>query len=103
LPERFCPDNLISRGQLAYFLVEALDLPFQATVQFADTYDSPYREAINSVVAAGLGGGCGTDLFCPRDAVNRAQVATFMRLALERVQADICTCLLWSLQNPFVT
>jgi hypothetical protein len=102
LPERFCPDNLISRGQLAYFLTETLDLPTQVTVQFADTLDSEHRDSINAVVAAGLASGCGMDLFCPRDAVNRGQIATVLRLSLERLQAEVCTCLVWSAEAPFV-
>ncbi len=82
LPERFCPDNLVSRGQLAYFLANALKLPSQAVIQFADIGDSPFSRARNSIVAAGSGSGCCADSFCPRDSVSRSQVAGFLRQSM---------------------
>lgn len=94
-PEAFCPDALVSRGQLASLLVAALDLPVRASVQFADTADSPFLTAINSIVAAGISDGCGLDQFCPRDAVSRVQMASFLRRGLETLPQDPCRCALW--------
>ncbi|MBA3361535.1 MAG: S-layer homology domain-containing protein [Acidimicrobiia bacterium] len=89
-PDAFCPHDLVSRGQVAALLLEALDLPAQANVQFVDSTDSPYLIAINSVVAAGISQGCGVDQFCPRDAVNREQMALFLRRGLEMRLVDTC-------------
>ncbi|CAN5319184.1 hypothetical protein BH18ACT5_BH18ACT5_11410 [soil metagenome] len=100
LPDRFCPDNLVSRGQLAFFLASALELPAQATIQFVDTHDSKYLAEINSIVAAGIGTGCAADQFCPLDAVSRGQIASFLRRGIEAVFRPDCRCSPWPNSEP---
>ncbi len=79
---RFCPDDLVTRDQMASFLVRAFDLPASATNAFIDDEDSTHESAINSLAASGITGGCAAARFCPRGVVTRAQMASFLARAL---------------------
>ena len=77
---RFCPDSLVSRGQMAAFLTRALDLPAAAS-SFTDTSTSVFSADIGALADAGITKGCNpptNDRFCPTDAVTRGQMATFL-------------------------
>jgi hypothetical protein len=84
----FCPAELLSRQQLAGLLAQALDLPPADPVSFADIGESPNVADISSLVAAGISMGCSADQFCPWAAVNREQMASFLRRSLERALAE---------------
>jgi peptidoglycan hydrolase-like amidase len=75
---RFCPDALVTRGQMAAFLVRAADLPAADTDYFADDDDSIFEADINRLAAAGITSGCGEGRFCPDDPINRGQMAAFL-------------------------
>jgi D-alanyl-D-alanine carboxypeptidase len=75
---RFCPDGLVTRAQMASFLVRFLDLPRSGTDQFTDDDGSAHEANIEALAAAGLTAGCGTTAFCPAGRVTRAQMATFL-------------------------
>jgi len=81
---KFCPNDVVSRGQMAVFLVKAFDLPAGSDA-FADDNGSMYEDAINAIAAAGISAGCDAvnHLYCPNGKVTRGQVATFLRRALE--------------------
>ncbi|MCE2529168.1 MAG: D-alanyl-D-alanine carboxypeptidase [Acidimicrobiia bacterium] len=83
-PLRFCPDEPVSRAQTASFLVRALDLESAAPAGFGDTGGSTHEAAIDSLAAAGVTVGCQTDppLYCPAQAVTRAQMARFLARSL---------------------
>lgn len=75
----YCPNDVVTRGQMAAFLTSALKLP-TGPERFGDDNGSPYEAAINAVAAAGITSGCnvaGTE-FCPNQQVNRAEMATFL-------------------------
>lgn len=78
----FCPDASVTRGQMAAFLVRALDLPAVDTDVFADDDTSIFEADINRLAASGITKGCGTDRFCPDATVTRGQMAAFLRRAL---------------------
>ncbi len=83
--DRFCPEDSVSRGQMATFLVRALGLPAAAS-SFVDTADSVHEANIGALAAAGITQGCNppvNDRFCPGQAVTRAQMATFLTRALD--------------------
>jgi hypothetical protein len=80
---RFCPDDAITRGQMAAFLVRALRYDRAATDNFSDDDGSVFEEDINRLAAAGVTTGCGTRLFCPGGAVTRGQMAAFLHRALD--------------------
>ncbi len=77
-PTRYCPDGLVTRGQMATFLVRALNLPATSTDYFTDDNGSVHENNINRLRASGVTAGCGGSRFCPDGLVTRAQMATFL-------------------------
>ncbi len=82
-PTTFCPDGLVTRGQMATFLVRALHLPATGTDYFSDDEGSIHEANINRLRAAGITLGCSATRFCPAGLVTRAQMATFLVRAFE--------------------
>jgi hypothetical protein len=77
----FCPDDPVTRGQMATFLVRALDLPRSPDEPFVDVADSVHVANINALAAAGITRGCNppaNDRFCPTDPITRGQLAAFL-------------------------
>ena len=82
--DRFCPDDPVTRGQMAAFLVRALGLSDGGGVGFVDTVGSVFESDIEAL-AAGITAGCDppvNDRFCPDDVVTRGQMAAFLHRAL---------------------
>ncbi len=82
---RFCPTDNVTRGQMAAFLVRALDLPASDVDHFDDDAGSIFERDINALAAAGITRGCNppdNDRFCPNDPVTREQMASFLVRAL---------------------
>ncbi|HRI64426.1 MAG TPA: S-layer homology domain-containing protein [Polyangium sp.] len=75
----YCPNDVVTRGQMAVFLTNALKLP-AGPERFTDDNGSPYEAAINAIAAAGVSSGCNTagTEFCPTQPVTRAEMATFL-------------------------
>ena len=84
-PLRYCPDDPVTREQMATFLVRAFGLDAAPSAGFADTEGSTHEENIDALAAAGVTEGCKTDplRYCPQQAVTRAQMATFLVRALD--------------------
>ena len=79
--DRFCPDDPVTRGEMAAFLVRALDLPGTSNDYFVDDAASVFADDINTLAAAGITKGCNppvNDRFCPDDPVTRGQMAAFL-------------------------
>lgn len=74
----FCPNDHISRGQMAQFLHNALALPPATLDYFSDDDGSQFEDAINRIAQAGITVGCGGGRFCPTRPVTRAEMATFL-------------------------
>jgi hypothetical protein len=71
---------------MASFLTRGLALPIPTDFEpFTDVPDGPHSDAIAALAAAGVTGGCSADgtRFCPDAPVTRAQMATFLRNALD--------------------
>ena len=79
----FCPSGLVTRAQMATFLSRGFHLPLSGTDAFDDDAGNKHEPNINRVAAAGITVGCGPDRYCPDGLVTRAQMATFLRRALE--------------------
>ena len=79
-PLRFCPDEAVTRGQMATFLVRAFGLEGGEPAGFVDTDGSTHAGSIDALAAAGVTAGCATDplRFCPAASVTRGQMATFL-------------------------
>lgn len=84
----FCPEDPVTREQMAAFLVRAFRYPpaDPFTDWFADDNDSQFEADIEALAAAGITLGCNppfNDRFCPRDPVTRGQMASFLVRALD--------------------
>jgi type VII secretion-associated serine protease mycosin len=78
---RFCPESLVTRAQMASFLVRALQLPPTTVDAFTDDNWSGHEDAINRLAAAGIGSGCTATTYCPSETVTREQMAAFLKRA----------------------
>jgi hypothetical protein len=79
---RYCPSGLVTREQMASFLVRALHLPPTGTDYFTDDAGSLHQADINRLAASGITGGCGGTRYCPTGAVTRGQMTAFLHRAL---------------------
>jgi 2-keto-3-deoxy-6-phosphogluconate aldolase len=79
---RFCPDGIVTRGQMATFLVRGFDLSNTSTDYFTDDEGSVHENNINRLRAAGITTGCGGTNFCPNGLVTRGQMAAFISRAM---------------------
>ncbi len=83
--DRFCPDQSVTRGQMAAFLVRALSLTASGSHQFTDDDNSVFEDDIEKLAEAGITLGCNPPTnthFCPDSAVTRGQMAAFLVRAL---------------------
>ncbi len=83
--DRFCPNDPVTRGQMAAFLVRALDLPAGTPGTFTDD-TGIFETNIEALAAAGITRGCNpptNDRYCPNDPVTRGQMAAFLNRALD--------------------
>ncbi|MDF1596560.1 MAG: S-layer homology domain-containing protein [Acidimicrobiia bacterium] len=79
----FCPDRLMTRGEMAAFLVRGFGLPAAPPYPFTDTVGSYFSHDIDRLAASGITRGCTASTFCPNDHVTRGQMAAFLRRAKE--------------------
>jgi len=87
-PKQFCPNQIVTRGQMSVFIVKGYggpgnrDLePIAGAGPFADDnghFSEPYNNAMHE---AGITTGCGVAAYCPNSAVLREQMAVFMQTA----------------------
>ena len=79
--DRYCPADSVSRGEMAAFLVRALDLEPATLDYFSDDAGSVFESDINSLARSGITRGCNppaNDRFCPDGSVTREQMAAFL-------------------------
>jgi hypothetical protein len=89
--DRFCPNQPVTRQEMASFLTRALGLPPATTDYFTDDAGSVHQANINSLAMAGITRGCNpptTDNFCPEDTVTREQMAAFLVRAFGYADTD---------------
>jgi hypothetical protein len=83
-PLRFCPDNPMTRGDMAIFLLRAKEggayvPPPCTTATFTDVpCSNPLAPWINELVRRGVTAGCGGGNYCPNNSVTRDQMAVFL-------------------------
>jgi hypothetical protein len=84
--DHYCPDDLVTRGQMAIFLVRAFDyIDNGGGNQFVDDEGRVYEGAADRLKTAGVTQGCNpptNDRYCGDDFVTRAQMAGFLVRAL---------------------
>jgi hypothetical protein len=79
----YCPDNPVTRAQMAVFLLKAEHgsayVPPACAGIFGDvTCPSQFANWIEQLSAAGITGGCGGGNYCPDSPNTRGQMATFL-------------------------
>jgi hypothetical protein len=80
----FCPDRAVTRGEMAAFLVRALNLTSATNGDpFTDDNGHLFEDEIESLQFHGITDGCTATSFCPGRAVTRAEMAAFLVRALD--------------------
>ena len=85
-PARYCPDQSVTRAQMAVFLLKAKNgpgftPPAPAAQGFGDVLlNNPFAIWIYQLAADGITGGCAVNpaRYCPDQAVTRGQMAVFL-------------------------
>jgi len=79
----YCPDDFVTRAQMASFVARALELAATGSGPFTDV-GGVHAANIAAIAEAGITLGCnpGGTLYCPLDLVSRAQMATFLTRGL---------------------
>jgi hypothetical protein len=84
--DRFCPNDHVTRGQMAAFLVRGFGYTDDGGGDlFTDDDDSVFEADIDRLGTAGVTKGCNppdNDRFCPTELVLRDQMASFLGRAL---------------------
>jgi hypothetical protein len=74
----YCPNNPVTRAQMASFLVRAAGLPRSSVDHFVDDDSSIHENDINALASARVTGGCTANRYCPSASVSRGQMASFL-------------------------
>jgi hypothetical protein len=82
-PLKYCPDDSVTRAQMAVFLDKGMAYPSSftppnLTPTFTDTVGHWAEDWIEALKNHGVTSGCATGLYCPEDPVTRAQMAVFL-------------------------
>ena len=83
-PATYCPDEPVTRAQMASFLQRAFGLVASGSaLSFVDVGQSVHTDAIQALAEAGITAGCAVNppRFCPDEPVTRAQMASFLQRA----------------------
>ncbi len=83
---RYCPNESLTRGQMAAMLTRALNLTATGGTDFIDDNDSVFEADIERLSAAGITQGCNpptNNRYCPGDPLTRGQMAAFLVRALD--------------------
>ena len=87
---RFCPDQIVSRAQMAVFLSRAYDLADGPDPGFADVpSEAWFAMDVAKLAASGITRGCGDGTnFCPDQDTTRGQMATFLHRGENRGETE---------------
>jgi len=82
-PLDYCPDSTTTRGQMAVFLIAAIErgssFSYTTTPYFTDVPPTnPYFKFVQKLRDLGITSGCTATAFCPNDAVTRGEMAVFI-------------------------
>jgi hypothetical protein len=82
----YCPNETVTRGQMAAFIIKALgdfNPPTPSVQRFADVpLTNPFSAFIEQMAVRQITSGCGGGNYCPQDPVLRGQMAVFIIRAL---------------------
>jgi hypothetical protein len=79
----FCPDDPVTRGEMAVFIMIArygtIPLNYPVFPYFTDvSASSSYFPFIQKMAQLGITGGCAVGVYCPNDSLTRGQMAVFI-------------------------
>ena len=79
-PLSYCPDQPVTRAQMASFLVRVFKLRRAESAGFEDTAGNVHARNIDAIFAAEITTGCVAEplSYCPDQPVSRAQMASFL-------------------------
>ncbi len=83
-PLMYCPDNTVTRAQMAVFLLKGIhgssySPPAASGTVFSDVPLGYWAASwVEQLLAEGITGGCATGQYCPENVVTRAQMAVFL-------------------------
>ena len=86
-PARFCPEDPVTRAQMASFLSRAFGLEVPEgplEVEFSDVGEGVHTDSIYALLASGITVGCAAEpeaRYCPDRPTTRAQMASFLKRA----------------------
>ncbi len=79
LNDEFCPEDEITRGEMAAFIARALGLTSMSGVDaYSDVAGHMFRDEIDMIHTAGIAFGCNESQFCPDRALNRDEMAELL-------------------------
>jgi hypothetical protein len=78
---KYCPNNPVTRGEMAVFLARSFNLPPTGTDFFTDDNGKFYEGAANKLAAAGLTVGCGPGKYCGDSDIRRDEMAAMLARA----------------------
>jgi len=85
-PALFCPDDPVTRAQVAVFIVRGVHgagfVPPPATGIFDDVPPGPLAPFIEQLFNDDISNGCGPSVFCPEASVTRGEIAVLLLRAL---------------------
>ena len=85
----YCPQRLITRGEIAAFIRRTLALPTSPTDHFTDDGGSVFHDDIESITAAGIGFGCTETTYCPDEPLRRDEMAEMLVRAFAATDPDL--------------
>ena len=91
-PALFCPDEPVTRQQMASFLVRAFAITPAPDPGFADVVEGrTHAAAIYALAASGITRGCSTEplSYCPHAETSRGQMASFLSRAIDHRAAVV--------------
>jgi peptidoglycan hydrolase-like amidase len=78
----YCPDEAVTRGQMAVFISRAMGLPEPTGDHFGDDSGKFYEGAANRLFEAGITVGCGPNRYCGERVLSREEMAALMARTL---------------------
>jgi len=81
---RYCPSQTVTRGEMAAFIVRALNLPATSENRFIDDDGHLFESSIDRLAVSGITLGCNppaNDRFCPDREMTRGEMAAMLARA----------------------
>ncbi len=85
----FCPTTAVTRGQMAAFIVRALEVPLSDEMSFSDIGGHVFERDINALAEIGVARGYDDGTFRPNERMTRGQMAAFLNRAFRPGASDV--------------